>query len=274
MKMVTMICGNCGTEFEKPSKEIARQRRRGRTVFYCCQSCATIKTRTTHSNVERACKWCKKTFISTSHKRHKTCCCIECARKYSQSKVDTKKIASAISILHKEGNAWRRTSNMENRPCKVCGATFSVPVWKKKSMCSRACYHVWRSSHSRKVFERRVKNGTWVTWRKNTEPSYPERFFMKVLESNHVPFEYERPFGRYSIDFAINDQKIALEIDGQQHRFSDRAESDKRKDAALISEGWRVVRIVWKSPRTVDGKRHLKSEIERFLNIYKGCGNA
>jgi very-short-patch-repair endonuclease len=119
------------------------------------------------------------------------------------------------------------------------------------------------------MFERRVSNGTWTTWRKNTEPSYPERFFMKVLASNRVPYEYEKPLGRYSIDFAINDRKIALEIDGQQHRFPDRVESDARKDTLLMENGWRVFRIKWKSPRTVNGKQYLKSKIDEFLRLYE-----
>lgn len=121
------------------------------------------------------------------------------------------------------------------------------------------------------MFENRVANGTWTSWRKNTEPSYPERFFMKVLDGNRIPYEYEMPFGRYSIDFAMIDKKIALEIDGQQHRFTARRESDKRKDAKLHDAGWKVFRICWTSPRTEKGKVYLKSEIGKFLDLYHSC---
>ena len=39
---------------------------------------------------------------------------------------------------------------------------------------------------------------------------------------------------------------IALEIDGKQHEYADRKESDKKKDKYLIDNGWKVSRIKWK----------------------------
>jgi very-short-patch-repair endonuclease len=113
-----------------------------------------------------------------------------------------------------------------------------------------------------------VKNGTWTSWRKNTEPSYPEKFFMKVLENNSISYEYEFPFGRYSIDFALLNKKIAFEVDGQQHRFPDRQVSDKKKDELLVSSGWKVFRTKWKGNRYQKRREYIKSEIDRFLAFY------
>ena len=39
--------------------------------------------------------------------------------------------------------------------------------------------------------------------------------------------------GKYSIDFAWPDLKLAIEIDGSQHNFPDRKKSDKLKDKYL-----------------------------------------
>ena len=83
----------------------------------------------------------------------------------------------------------------------------------------------------------------------NNEPSYPEKFFMKVIENEFNDKKYQREFnvGIYSIDFAWIDKKIAIEIDGQQHeRFEEYKLRDERKDQFLIESGWKVLRLKWK----------------------------
>lgn len=83
----------------------------------------------------------------------------------------------------------------------------------------------------------------------NNEPSYPEKFFKKVIdnefEDKNVTREY--PVDIFSIDFAWVDKKIAIEIDGEQHqRFTDIIERDNRKNKKLEEEGWQLLRIQWK----------------------------
>ena len=40
MKTLTIECATCGIGVEKPKKEIVRQRKKGRTEFYCSQTCS------------------------------------------------------------------------------------------------------------------------------------------------------------------------------------------------------------------------------------------
>lgn len=80
------------------------------------------------------------------------------------------------------------------------------------------------------------------------EPSYPEKFFMSVIqnefEDKNVTCElYVKPF---AIDFAWVEKKLAIEIDGGHHEKPVQIERDRRKDALLESLGWRVLRIPWK----------------------------
>lgn len=86
-----------------------------------------------------------------------------------------------------------------------------------------------------------------TAWRKNNEPSYPEKCFIKFLEQNGYDKKYcierEYPVFPYYIDFAFVNEKIAIEIDGSQHLESDRAESDRKKDDLLVKNGWKVIRI-------------------------------
>jgi len=119
-----------------------------------------------------------------------------------------------------------------------------------------------RSSKRRHTLETKAKlaakmkarhdNGT--AWnigksRWNNEPSWPEKFFIQVIENEFEDKNYSReyPVGIYAIDFAWPDKKLAIEIDGEQHqRFDEVKARDKRKDQVLAEAGWKVLRIEWK----------------------------
>lgn len=51
---------------------------------------------------------------------------------------------------------------------------------------------------------------------------------------------------RYVIDFAFAELKIAVEIDGFAHHVNpDRFQQDRRKQNALMGDGWLVLRFTW-----------------------------
>ena len=117
-----------------------------------------------------------------------------------------------------------------------------------------------------KIMKKRHKEGT--AWnigksRWNNEPSYPEKFFMKVIENEFDDKNYikEYPIENYSIDFAWPKKKLAIEIDGEQHqRFDDVKERDKRKDQILTENGWKILRIEWKK---------MFKDTKTYINIAK-----
>jgi very-short-patch-repair endonuclease len=117
-----------------------------------------------------------------------------------------------------------------------------------------------------------VENGTWNCWRKRNQPSYAEQYVMNILEAYGVEYEYEKPMGRYSVDFAFNDKKIALEIDGKQHEDPSRVESDKRKDEFLLQNGWRVYRIKWHGVYNETLAINTENEIKSFIQEYNLMG--
>lgn len=83
----------------------------------------------------------------------------------------------------------------------------------------------------------------------NNRPSYPETFFMSVIENEFIDTDYETefPIGIYSADFCWPHLNKVIEIDGDQHqRFEEYKERDKRKDKFLDSEGYQVLRVAWK----------------------------
>lgn len=83
----------------------------------------------------------------------------------------------------------------------------------------------------------------------NNKPSYPEQFFMEVIENEFIDKNYnkEYPVGIYSADFCWPHLKKIIEIDGEQHqRFEEYIERDKRKDIFLKNQGYKILRIIWK----------------------------
>ena len=105
----------------------------------------------------------------------------------------------------------------------------------------------------------------------NNEPSYPEKFMMKVIANEFQDKEYVRELplkfdkGCYSIDFAWPHKMKAIEIDGKQHQEDPVVkERDERKDAKLIENGWSFLRVRWKD--ICNNTQHFISEMKKFID--------
>ena len=97
----------------------------------------------------------------------------------------------------------------------------------------------------------------------NNEPSWPEKWFMQVIANEFADKNYvrERPFHRFSLDFAWEHKKKCIEIDGKQHEeIPGYKERDLRKDKCLADEGWQVLRLPWKS---------IFAEPKKYIQIAK-----
>lgn len=56
-----------------------------------------------------------------------------------------------------------------------------------------------------------------------------------------VKFRRQHPMGRYVLDFACIDAKLAVELDGGQH--AEQQEKDHLRTAWLETQGWTVLRF-------------------------------
>ena len=77
--------------------------------------------------------------------------------------------------------------------------------------------------------EGRAHNIGECRWK--NKPSWPEKWFMRVIENEFADKNYvrERPFHRFSLDFAWEHKKKCIEIDGKQHEvFQEQIERDYR----------------------------------------------
>lgn len=118
------------------------------------------------------------------------------------------------------------------------------------------------------------EKGDHANWKSRKIRSYPELYFEEVLKELEIfdecEIEYPIKNGKYQyfLDFYFPDKKINLEIDGNQHRLEDRIISDKRRDEFLKSNGIKVFRIKWTSPKDKINKDYLIKEISNFMDFY------
>lgn len=156
--------------------------------------------------------------------------------------------------------------------CKVCGKEFySVHnAIYCSPKCSNSDPEIKQKLRS-KVHER-IENGTFCGWKSRNIMSYPEQFWIEVLNNNSIPFVREDfTTKKYFLDFLIekNGKKIDLEIDGKQHMYNDRIKHDKERDEFLKSNDYIVYRIPWNSINTEEGSLQMKAKIDKFLEFYE-----
>lgn len=150
--------------------------------------------------------------------------------------------------------------------CIQCESPFRW--YRKKETCSEICAKKLTGSRAAKTMKVR---GTFSGWHnRKGERSYPEHYFEDVFKNEGITgWIPDKKVGRWFIDFAFNDKMIALEIDGKQHKYPDRAESDRLKDEYLKSQGWKVIRVDWFNPRTEDGRDKLHPQVKQVLSLLR-----
>ena len=187
-------------------------------------------------------------------------CSVKCTRGFSTKEKRT-------DINEKVSKKLKHPQRFYKKTCKICGELFTS-LTSGKSLCSDECKTVSRSNAGKKCHLTRISNGTHKGWKSRTNklPSYPEQYFIDLFSNEgYKNYIRELPFKKWFIDFAFQDKKIAIEIDGKQHKY--RKDKDEEKDKNLIESGWKVFRIEWHNPRTENGKFLLYPQIEKMKEL-------
>jgi len=266
MKYPTIrLCELCNSEFE-----IQKSTKRKFCSIECrLKHLSIIKTKPIITEIKQ-CEKCGENHDGTYGSGR--FCSSVCARSFATFK-NRKEIHKKISQTLKT----KKTIYIEKQ-CVQCEKTFTSLIRKNQIYCSMKCckqvqIEKFKSldfrDYMRDVQTKRVKDNIHSGWqsRLGKPPSYPERFFMRVFKNNSILYTRELHVGKYFIDFALEDKKIAIEIDGKQHNYPDRQMKDAEKDLFLTTSGWKVYRIKWKAINTDDGKKYIKTEIDKMVNF-------
>lgn len=239
---------------------------------FCCHSCSA-KYSNLHREPVHTPEMKNKISTTLSEKEIRVCC--KCGESFEAQKVSKIDICYTCRGLVKINNKVRK---IFTKICLICNKEFRAYFIGKKC-CSEQCRKIYVNNKT----QERIKNGTFSGWKSRNITSYPERFFIKVLENNNILNECKINFPItklslglsdsvcYFLDFYFPDIKLDLEIDGKQHKYEDRKKSDLQRDKILQNNGIIVYRIKWKSINTDEGKNYIKQEIEKFMEMYSKC---
>lgn len=71
-----------------------------------------------------------------------------------------------------------------------------------------------------------------------------------------LKFRRQHQIGNYIVDFVCLEKKLVIELDGGQHAEPDKKEDDRKRDAWLEKEGYRVLRF-WDNEVLLNSKEVL-----------------
>lgn len=212
---------------------------------------------------DHVCVYCGRHAKYVSH-TGKYCC----SKTYSSCPTNKEHMSVALKKAHVEHKdsydairlspdfkSWNKglTKETDERVAKYCNKTHEryvngeLTVWCKGKHLSDD--QKKKISDSMKIAHKEGRAHNIGESRWNNEPSYPESWFMKVIENEFDDKNYKRehPFHGFSLDFAWVDKKKCIEIDGDQHqRYDECIERDNRKNTKLIECGWTYLRMPWK----------------------------
>lgn len=134
--------------------------------------------------------------------------------------------------------------------CYDCAKLYELPNLKLYNKFGKTIPSKQRIESGRKVQQKLLKEGRHKGWQSRNIISYPEQFWMEVLRNNNIEYSFNHVVNKkthlglddnsnYFLDFLINGN-IDLEIDGKQHKYEDRAESDKIRDEILTKNNFIV----------------------------------
>lgn len=218
-------------------------------------------------------KWCCETsYNKCPEMRKKNSAGLKRAHKDSNKYVSAKNPDGSVRVGFHGYVSWNKglTKDTDER-VKKSGDTYHkryqlgliTSAWKGKHLPKETREKI-RNAALKAHAEGRAHNIGESRW--NNKPSYPEQFFMEVIKNEFDDKDYVReyPFHRFSLDFAWLKKKKCIEIDGQQHDICPGyKERDERKDALLLSEGWKVLRIKWVD--MYKNTKHWITEAKNFI---------
>lgn len=233
---------------------------------------------------EIECSYCHKIVSVRAHKKKDRYCSRKCgataanmARGF-RSEETKKKIGDSVNKCNITKGISRKDLIML---CPICHIEFK-PRNNRVVCCSNSCAskRKWLDTSFRENIIEKMKNSSHKGWKSRKQQSYPEKFWENILREKGFKFEVEKVFKHsdlgldtsscYRVDFYFDSLRLAVEIDGSQHRkFEDRILSDRIRDRALRNNGITIIRFPWYglSNRNIIKTREQVEILTNILNL-------
>jgi len=101
--------------------------------------------------VVRICLNCKRKFTSSTSKRYKKCCCIKCAKTWTQKFVDYKQVSKTLKTGYQTGKYKSYERLKKYKICEICGARYLGG----RTTCSDECSKI-RQKRNRKFISQKI----------------------------------------------------------------------------------------------------------------------
>lgn len=255
-----MICKLCQKEYENGWGEFCSHACQARYAFKIAsevsnkaRKAAADKKKNDKMNEYHVCERCGITYMRKDGVSVRFC-----SRKCANSRIRTEETKKRISL------SMHSYYGDKSRYCIECGVKLNRRT--KGTRCCKCCKH--DDAYRRKlslISKQNMAIGKIHSWNSRNIKSYAECFWENVLSNNNIKFEREKRVSGYFLDFVIG--AIDVEIDGKQHEYADRKESDEKRDAYLKSIGYYVYRIKWNEVNTEQGKAAMKRKIDDFVSF-------
>ena len=249
-----------------------------------------------------ACPICGNIVINVANRTE--CCSRRCAGKLRQIRfTDAYKhdlIKKATQSRQSKYESQRKQRELrfiqERHACEQCRKLMTM-MFGSGRFCSKQCSDqycaeygrlhreefsertkkLWEDPMKRNAFlsgqHRAIAEGRWPSMMKSNTPSYPETYWMQILSSKNIEYEYDYLVKHsdlgvtsdkltwYKLDFYLPNYNVDLEIDGSQH--AEQVEHDKLRDFRLTNAGYKVYRIPWKGYwKVAEQLDHLKEFLQ------------
>lgn len=276
------------------AKYNAEQNRNTYVEFICQKHKYLKKVRTTELKRTK-CPYCQEQKLVQSVKGK---VCQKCGTPI-QKHIGTGRFCSracANSRIHSEQtkNKIARTLKQDNninyrKDCIICGKSF---LSNRIRTCSSGCLHQLnkinaiqrnKSPQTRQKLsqaqKKLVRNGVHKGWNNRKIISYPQKFFMEVLNNNGIEYIHNYKVLQKQLDQSLNScffldfylpkYNVDLQIDGKQHKYIDRVQQDARRDS-LLSKKYNIYRVDWNQINSQNGKQLMKEKIDKFIQYIQG----
>lgn len=212
-------------------------------------------------NAQILCQYCSKECKNlNSLRQHEMRCAHNPDRKY----------AVCAGFNNKGKKAWNKGLTKEtNQSLKLHGESVSKTL-KGRAGRKHSEEEKQKISIARKHYLSEHPDKVPYLLNHSSKESFPETYFKKIFVSENILLNYHYQINKYELDFFNLQQKIDVEIDGEQHYLDKRImKSDEDRDQYLKNLGWKIYRIRWSEYKklTLSDKSKIINEIKSLWGI-------